>query len=113
MKPFYVYEQISGKILRAGICQDENVDKQAGVGEIAAIGQIGNANYIVAGEPVYVPPPPPTAEQLAAADEAQFMSSVMVKVAKAFYLHENRIRVLEGKPEITWEQFKTAIRSLL
>jgi len=41
------------------------------------------------------------------------LSAVDLVVFKILFRQENRLRVLEGKPEITVEQFRTAVKSLI
>lgn len=112
MKRFIVYETATGKIRRTGVCPDDVFPHQAHGGEAILEGEVRNENFISDGAPIYIPPPPPTAEELAEKEERKFYQDAVGKLARALFNHENRIRVLEGKPEITWDQFKTAIRNL-
>jgi len=53
-----------------------------------------------------------TPEQQAAKDDKDLSDTILLKVGKTLFNHENRIRVLEGKAPITAAQFKTAITNL-
>jgi hypothetical protein len=117
MKFFIVYDKTTGEIRRVGICQGADLERQADPdrNEIAIEGNAPGTNMVVDGTPVYIeplPPPPPTPEEIAAQDENKFASDTMRLIGKAFFNHENRLRVLEGKSAITWNQFKAAIRGL-
>lgn len=118
MKNFIVYHMATGAIARIGRSDDASFPHQAVAerGEAVIEGTVTTENMVIDGVPTYIaqpPPPPPTPEELEADDERQFHAQALGLIGKAIFLHENRIRVLEGKPEITWAQFKTAIRSLL
>ena len=112
MKTFYIVETATRKILRRGSCTDRDLRYQARSGEEIHEGVIGNETHLIDGVPMIIPSPPPTPEEIAAADDRSFSSVAIGKIAKAFFNHENRLRILEGKPSVTWEQFKTAIRGL-
>ncbi len=45
-------------------------------------------------------------------EEREDLAQIEKKIGKALFLHENRIRVLEGKAPITKEQFITALKAL-
>lgn len=113
MKNYYVFNPVSGAILRRGNCLDQDIELQGHDGEVVAEGEITNENFIIDGVPFYVPPPPPTPEEVAEKEEIRFQFDVVRVLGKAVFNHENRIRVLEGKPEVTWEQFKTYIRGMI
>ena len=53
-----------------------------------------------------------TAEELDADKDVRFDTVDMVAMKLAFN-HENRIRVLEGKQEVTAAQFKNAVKAML
>ncbi|MCL5884897.1 MAG: hypothetical protein M1377_06085 [Deltaproteobacteria bacterium] len=118
MKYFAVYNTITGSIRRHGSCPDADLAHQAhnaGEGVVEATAPITNENTVVDGVPVYVdpgPPPAPTPEQVAEMEEVEFLRDLAMRMGKAVFNHENRIRVLEGKPAATWVQFKAAIRGL-
>ncbi len=62
-----------------------------------------------------VPPPPPDfdATDQATVDRLLLESGVTRAQIKTLFDHENRIRVLEGRPEVTVEKLKTALWKLI
>jgi len=117
---FIVYKKNDGKIECNGFCPEDQYEKQA-PGPDAEImvfdwSVSGRVNHVIDGVPVWIDPPPPpepTPEELAMREEIRFHQDVLSVMAKGFFNHENRVRVLEGKAVITWEQFKTAIRGMM
>ena len=61
---------------------------------------------LVDGAPVAVPPP---TEEIAAQEAKADLDAFLRKAFLAAFNHENRLRVLEGKPPVTREQFKAAL----
>jgi hypothetical protein len=118
VKYYAVYSTITGNIRRHGSCPDGDLAHQAhnaGEDVVEAPVPITNENAVMNGIPVYVdpgPPPAPTPEQIAELEETAFLRDLAMRMGKAVFNHENRIRVLEGKPAATWAQFKAAIRGL-
>ncbi len=62
-----------------------------------------------------VPHPPPDFDAIdqATVDRLLLESGVTRAQIKTLFDHENRIRVLEGRSEVTVEQLKTALRKLI
>lgn len=115
MKEFIVYDKSDGKIIRSGYCPDGLLADQGNAEQPVMEYSRTDETHVINGIPVRidpVAPPPPTPEEIAAAEELAFLQEALAKVAKAFFNHENRLRALEGKASITWEQFKTAIRGM-
>jgi hypothetical protein len=57
-------------------------------------------------------PPPLTPEEIASAEARADLDAFMHKAFLVAFNHENRIRVLEGKPPVTREQLKAALIDL-
>jgi hypothetical protein len=113
MKNYYIYTTMTGVITRKGQCLDIDFDRiWHNAGDQVVEGYITDENMVVDGVPIHIPPPPKTAQELAEIEEQRFIGEATLKIAKAFFNHENRLRVLEGKPAVTWEQFKAAIRGM-
>ncbi len=76
MKPFVVYESATGKILRSGVCRNEDVVAQAGLGEAAMEGsgsdlfhEVDLDSGRIVARPEPLPPPKPIAQREPPSDE--------------------------------------------
>lgn len=49
----------------------------------------------------------------ARADEERLQNAMLRGIARVLLNHENRLRTLEGKPAVTIEQFKAAVKAIL
>lgn len=115
MKRYIKYNKASGKIISSGMCPDTMFALQVRNDPEAELleGEITNENYIVDGVAVYIPPPPPTQEELDREALAMDRRLFIGKLIDVLFIIESRLRVLEGKPEITKEQLRDWLRSNL
>jgi hypothetical protein len=109
MKRYIVFRQSDGEIIKHGICAPGDFDLQAADGETAIEGEITNETHIIDGEPVRIEPPSPDPSVVA---EMEFVNSVTIAKAKIALDHENRLRVLEGKPAIDRQAFIQYLKGL-
>lgn len=117
MIQFFIVRDADGAILGARIGTEMPPDESGITIVMGAVGQTmvdgvsrWNNRYID-GVQSYAPPAL-NAEQIAALGETEFHRDLVAAITKAFFNHENRLRTLEGKAAITWEQFKSAIRGM-
>jgi hypothetical protein len=114
-KKYIKYDKSTGKILSTGSCSKSVFDLQVINRPNVAImeGVIDNENHVIDGIAVYIEPPPPTPEQeawLKLRDDKRLFSARLIEI---LLIIENRLRVLEGKPEITKGQLRDWLRSNL
>jgi hypothetical protein len=83
---------------------DGNLLKMFDAGEITATVEA----TFTPPESLYVPP-----VVIAARDDERLERELMRGMLKVLFNHENRLRVLEARPAVTLDQFKTAIRNIL
>jgi hypothetical protein len=115
MKNYYITNAATGRIVRYGTCQDIDYNRQAREGEEIHEGIVNRHkhNAIVGGLLTKVADPPTTQEEQDRAAMIEAAKAMRKKVFKIAFSHENRIRALEGKAGITWDDFKNYVRNNL
>jgi hypothetical protein len=106
-----MYDNTTGEIVKRGTTSRDTLPAVTGFTLVEGV--LTNENYVVDGVPVYIAPPPPTPEELAAEEAREFMRRYQISAVSVLYEIDKRLRVLEGAPAITLDQFKQGLKTFL